>query len=484
MQLEIATGFYQSESLPLAAQRCINLIPVVPEASALNQRALFDVYGLITKSLTGATINGQNRGAVVVNAVPYFINGNNLYSISSTDVVTDHGQIEGTKRVSLAHNGQFLVIVDPGNKSYVFNNEDSSLVQITDTDFIVSDTVSFKDGFFIFTASDGSVFFISSLNDPLSYNALDFGSAEVRPDKIVASHVSRNQLFIPGEETFELFRNIGGSGFPFIRVRGGDTPKGLFAKQSIVEFDNSFVFVGGGVNEQAAIWRMTGSASVQKISTAAIDNAIQEFSDDEIADSFAFTKSVGGNFFAYFTFSSANIPSKTFVYDATTSALTGELTWHERQTGVTDGRWRVNSIVDAYGELIAGDSLDGRIGQFDKDTHNDYGDVIFRQKASKPFTNEQTPMFVDEIKLTMESGVGLIGEEAPQIRMDFSDDGGRTFSNQFWRTYGKIGRFERLPSWRRQGRVPRNRVYRYTTTENVKSNILRMDFEGEQAVQL
>lgn len=484
MQLEIATGFYQSDSLPLAAQRCINWQPVVPQASALNQRALFDVQGIVTKSLTGATISGLNRGAVVVNEVPYFVNGNNLYSISSTLVVTDHGTIEGAKRVSLAHNGQFLVIVDPGNKSYVFDNETSILVQITDTDFIVSDTVSFKDGFFIFTATDGSVFFISELNDPLSYNALDFGSAEVRPDKIIASFVNHNELFILGEETIELFQNVGGADFPFVRVPGGDTQKGVFAKHSIIDFDNSFVFVGGAVNEQAAIWRMVGSAGVRKISTSAIDNAIQKFTKEEIQDAFAMTYAFGGNFFVAFTFASVNISSKTFVYDATTSALAGEDTWHERQTGVTDDKWRVTSIVTAFGELLVGDSIDGRIGEFDKDTHTEYGDVIFRHKASRPFTNDQTPAFVDELKLTMESGVGLIGEDAPQIRMDFSDDGGRTFGNEFWRTYGKIGRYERLPSWRRQGRVPRNRVVRFTTTENVRSNLLRLDAEGEAAIQL
>lgn len=483
MQLEIATGFYQSESLPLTAQRCINLRPVVPQASALNQRALLDVQGINELTLTGATINGLNRGAAVVAGVPYFVNGNNLYSITAGLVVTDHGVIEGNKRVSLANNGQFLVIVDPGNKAYSFDNETSVLIQITDTDFIVSDTVSFKDGFFIFTASDGSVFFISNLNDPLTYNALDFGSADVRPDKIVASFVNHNELFIPGEVTFELFQNVGGADFPFVRVPGGDTQKGLFAKHSIIDFDNSFVFVGGAVNEQAAIWRMQGTG-VKKISTSAIDNAIQKFTKDEIADAFAMTKAVKGSFEVYFTFTSSVIPSKTFVYDATASALAEESTWYERQSGVTDNKWRVNSIVNVYGQLWVGDSIDGRIGQLDKDTHTEYGEVIFRQKTSRPFTSDQVPAFIDELKLTMESGVGNIGEDAPQIRMDFSDDGGETFSNEFWRTYGKIGRRERLPSWRRQGRVPRNRVLRFTTTENVRSNILRLDAEGEAAIQL
>ena len=43
--LEIAKGFYVSDSLPLSAQRCINWIPVIPQAAALNNRALFDAPG-------------------------------------------------------------------------------------------------------------------------------------------------------------------------------------------------------------------------------------------------------------------------------------------------------------------------------------------------------------------------------------------------------------------------------------------------------
>ena len=169
MQLEIATGFYQSFSLPLAAQRCINWEPIVPQGSALNERALRDPRGILSKLLTGAGIIGINRGAQLVNEVPYYINGTNLYSISESNVVTDHGTINGVGRVSLANNGRFLVIVVPGIVAYAFDNEDDSLTEITDVSFRPSDTVSFKDGFFIFSSSDGDVFFTSNLNDPLTY---------------------------------------------------------------------------------------------------------------------------------------------------------------------------------------------------------------------------------------------------------------------------------------------------------------------------
>ncbi len=482
MQLDIATGFYQSASLPLSAQRCINWEPQIPEVEALSLRALFDPYGIATKALTGATITGINRGAQVVNKVPYFINQNTLYSFDLAGVVTNHGAIDGEGRVSLANNGQFLVIVVPGVTGYAFNNVDSSLTEITDIDFQVSDTVSFKDGFFIFTASDGEQFFISRLNQPLVYRALDIGSAEVRPDKIVASHVSRNELRVYGEDTIELFQNIGGADFPFQRVRGGDIQKGLHAKFSVIDFDNSFVFLGGAVNELTAVWRMSGG--VEKISTSAIDNAIQKYTEAEIADAFAFTYAYGGSYFLAFTFTSVNIPSKTFVYDATASALSGERVWHERQSGVTDDKWRITAIVSAFGELLVGDSIDGRIGVLTRDLPTEYGAAVFRQKASMPFQDDQFPLFASEIKLKMESGVGTIAGLDPQIKMEFSDNGARSFKIGGLRSYGKIGDYDQIPAWRRQGLIPRDRVLRFTTTEPVKSNLLRLDVTASKAVQL
>ena len=482
MQLDIATGFYQSTSLPLAAQRCINWEPIIPEGGALSPNALRDVYGIDTRSLSGATISGISRGAQVVNGVPYFINETKLYSFDSAGVVTNHGSINGSGRVSLANNGRYLVIVVPGVTAYVFDNDDSSLTEIDDVDFQIADTVSFKDGYFIFTASDGDQFFISNLNQPLVFSALDFGSAESRPDKIIATHVNRNELFVLGADTIELFQNVGGFDFPFQRVKGGDIQKGVHAKFSVVDFDNSFVFLGGDVNELTAVWRVAGGAS--KISTAAVDSAIQNYTKDEIANAFSFTYAYGGNYFLAITLESTRIPSRTLVYDATTSALSGANVWHERQSGIDDNRWRVSALVSAYGDIIATDAIDGRIGTLNQATATEYGNPIMRQKTSQPFQVDQMHLFVSELKLTMESGLGTIDGLDPQIGMEFSDDYARTWSTRYLRSYGKIGEYQKIPSWRRQGRVPRSRVLRFTTTEAVKSNLLRLDSFGGQSAQL
>lgn len=478
-QLEIATGFYTSDSLPLCAQRCINWIPVIPQASSLNGRALFDAPGITLFS----SLVGVNRGAQEMNEVPYFVNGNLLYSVNSNGVAVSHGEVEGSGRVSLANNGQYLVVVIPGGKAYAYDRIGNTIAEITDVDFTArkANNVVQKDGYFVFASADGKVFFNSALNDPFTFDGLDIGTAEINPDKIVALHVNHNELFVCGLVSIEPFQNIGGSGFPFQRIPGADIQKGVHAKFSLVDFDNSFVFVGGGYNELSAIWKIQGSSTSIKISTSAIDNAIQEFTRAEIEKSFSWVYSMDGSFFVGFTFESDRIASKTFVYDATASALSGSSVWHERQTGVTDNRWRVNSIVSSYGKLLVADYINGNIGFIDKKSYTEYGEVMVQEKASKPFSAGGLPSFVGTIQLTMESGVGLaVGQGSdPIVRMDYSDDGGRTFSSEFSRSYGKVGEYMSLPTWRRQGRIPRHRVIRFKTSDPVKSVIIKLEADVE-----
>lgn len=486
VQLEISTGFYQSESLPISAQRCINLIPIIPQpqGSALNQRALLGAPGIKTVVTTGAIVTGSNRGCHVMGGIPFFVNGNTLFSLSSQDVIVSHGTVDGSGRVSMADNGTKLCIVVPGGNGFVFDG--LTVTRITDPDYRPSDTVVFKDGFYVFTASDGDVFFNSALNDPLTFDALDFGTGEIDPDKIVAAHVNHNELFILGEETIEIFQNVGGAGFPFQRIPGANIQKGCHAKFTPINFDNTFVFVGGGENERSSVWKVTGSSSVQKISTSAIDFAIQEFTKDEISDAFSWAYSEDGNTFVGFTFESSGnrIPARTFAYDATSSALSGRAVWSERQSGVTDNRWRVNSLVEAHNKLLTSDQIDGRIGELDKSTFQEYGNLIFRQKASSPFSNQGNSQFWGEVELTLEGGVGLTSGQGsdPIIRMDFSDDGGRTFSNEFSRKAGKIGEFFKRVIWRRQGRIPAHRVIRFTMTDPIKWNIIKLEANIEGGI--
>lgn len=474
--LPLGFSFYQAESRPFSGQRCINWIPTVAEGPALNPRALLQPSGL--KQHVDTLIEG-NRGGQLMKDVPFFVNGNDLISVTASNTFTSLGTIPGTGRVSLANNGQFLVVLIPGVSAFAFDNAANTLTQITDTDFIASDTVVFKDGFFVFSSSDGSVFFNSSLNDPFSYDALDFGTAEINPDKIVAVHVNHNELFVCGQETIELFQNVGGAGFPFQRIPGANVQKGVHAKFSIVEFDNTFVFAGGGRNEKTAIWKISGSSSAIKMSTDAIDTQIQKFNEAEIKDSFALTWSERGQFLVSFTFESTRIPSKTFVYNATASALAGGSIWFEQQTGVDDNRYRVQSIVRAFGKLLVGDQSTGIIGEIDQGTLTYYGEPILRQSITSPFSADGVELFAGSFEATFQAGVGLTNGLDPQVRLADSNDGGHTFKNERSRGIGKIGEYGQRAVWERQGSFPVARTISLTITDPVIANLIRISATPE-----
>ena len=457
MNLPIGGGFYESESLPLSHQRCLGWFPVLPQtANAGSQMVLFHTPG--QKAFVSSI--GVNRGQHEMAEINFTVAGNTLYKINENKTSTSIGAIEGSGLVSMADNGTKLVIVVPGGKSYVYDG--ITLVEITDIDFRTSDTVSFKDGYFLFTASDGSVFFNSALNDPLNYRALDFGTAEIDPDRIVASHVTHNELFIIGTKTIELFQNVGGADFPFQRIPGANIQKGAHAKFGIVGLDETFAFVGGGKDEKSAIYQVATSSAAQKISTQAIDNAIQKFSKAEISNCIAMTYFDRGSQLALFTFESDVIPSRTFAYNVTTSRLSGIPIWFEFQTGVSNNRWNVNSISLVYGKLLAG-TTSGDITELDHETYTDLGLPIKRQFTSGPFMDEDKPLFIPKIILWMEAGVGNTDTPDPKVSMDYSDDG-RVFGNDRVRSVGKIGEYGQQISWRRNGRVPFFRVHRITVT--------------------
>ena len=98
--LPIANGFYESDSLPISAQECVNFYPNIAQAPALNQETLYGTAGL--EEVANANTLTGNRGAHEMNGVPYFVMENRLFSMAADFSLTFHGEIDGTVRVSMA----------------------------------------------------------------------------------------------------------------------------------------------------------------------------------------------------------------------------------------------------------------------------------------------------------------------------------------------------------------------------------------------
>ena len=85
-------------------------------------------------------------------------------------------------------------------------------------------------------------------------------------------------------------------------------------------------------------------------------------------------------------------------------------------------------------------------------------------------------VFVPSLELTVESGVGNDAVENPVITLERSSDG-KTYSDPRPRAIGKIGEYDRRAIWRRNGRVSRFEIFRFTLTDAVKPVIISLNAE-------
>lgn len=466
--LPIGEGFYESRFLPLSAQECINYYVGIPQATALSERILVGTPGIPLIATTGTTLQ-SNRGAWVKNGIPYFVNGDALYRLNKADgvySVTELGTVEGTGRVSMADNGTQLMILVPDGKGYIYNEDAGTPFQeITDSDLFASgnpQVVKFVDGYFACT-TDSKKWIVSDLGDGLSWNALFFGSAESDPDDIVAIAILSNQVFILGSVTSEGQENVGGAGFPFQR-NNVFLDKGCAAPFAVVNSNKTFFMLGKGLNETPAVWQYDGN-DYAKVSTDAMDAVIARYTEAEIGDVFAFAYAADGAFFVCFTF-----PDRTFTFNQTTGV------WCEQKT-YNDGiptRWRVNSVVTAYGLTLVADAVDGRIGYLDFDHNYEYDDSIIRIWTTQPFASGGNDVIIPQLELTMEAGSGNDDVENPVVSLAISENG-KTFNYERVRAIGKKGEYGRRIFWRKNGVFKPFVVFRFRLSDPVNPVIIKLE---------
>ena len=476
INIPIDSGFYISDSLPNANMQCNNWYVNAPQADgALSRGNLFGCSG-ITQLLTTGETNQINRGMHVKDGKPYFLNGETLVRVDRSvdgegnEVFTSValGTIEGDERVSMADNGKELMILVPNGKGYIVDETlGTPFQEITAAGFTANGNpqqVVFVDSYFV-CSTDSKKFIRSDANQGLVWNALNFYTAESDPDDIVGLQVYNNKLFVLGSEVTEEFNNNAG----IFQRTGFFIDKGLFAPFSTIATNNSFMWIGGGTNESAAIWTLNGNTPV-KVSTTAIDAALQDFSFEQIQKAFAYSYAQNGAYFVGFS-----LPTRTFELNT----ITGK--WNERTSqiintkGLTETiRWRVNSLGTAYNRVICGDSEDGRIGSVEPDTYTEYGSEIIRTMTTQVISDQGNSIVIPELEATFEAGVGDTETIEPKVRMSFSKDGKR-FSDELTRSIGAIGEFERRAIWYRLGRFPRMFVMKMEMSDPVKPNFLKLE---------
>jgi hypothetical protein len=496
MKSPILGSFSAARSPNAAGNQLINLFPeIIPEAGkepAFLQRA----PGLRFLANVG---DGPVRGLWTFGGYGYAVSGDKFYQIDEFWTVTEKGTVTGSGPVSMIDNGTQLFIA-AGADGFIYNASTDVFAQITDPDFPGASVVGFIDGYFVFIEPNSQKFWVTELLDGTSIDPLDFASAEGSPDDLVSLIVDHREVWLFGQTSVEVWYNAGLPDFPLARIQGAFNEIGCAARASVAKLDNGVFWLGADARGRGIVYRSQGYNG-QRISTHAVEWQIQQYSD--ISDATAYTYQQDGHSFYVLNFPSADI---TWVYDVATQA------WHQRAGWLNNRftRHRGDCQMAFNAEIVIGDYLAGAIYAYDPTVYTEAGTMqkwLRSWRALPTGANNLKRTAQHTLQLDCESGVGLPGYDAydiielatedgdilitedgsilavdtvatrgadPQVMLRWSDDGGHTWSNEHWRSMGRIGETGRRVIWRRLGMTTklRDRVYEVSGTDPVKIAIM------------
>jgi len=462
-QFPFIGGSYTARSKNLNAEACINLYPEVGSPNSKNVAMLVGTPG---KRLWATVGTGPIRGVLRISkSVAVVVSGSEVYTVDTSAVATLRGVITiGTTPVGLATNGQQMMLVTGGPEGYVLNVSTYAFSQIADSDFTGADTVQFVDGYFVFNKRNTGQFQITSLYGT-DVDPLDFATAEGSPDLLLSLLVDHREIWMFGETSTEVFFNSGNPDFPFERINGAFIEQGCAAKFSPAKLDNTVYWLTYDDRGQGTVQRAAGYQP-QRVSTHALEFALSQMS--RIDDAVAYTYQQEGHSFYVLNFPTAQ---QTWAFDASTEL------WHQRAwRDPADASMKQDRAIcqmNFAGETIVGDWQNGKLYVLDLDYFTDNGDPIARVRTCPHLADgSYRYQFFHALQVDMQTGVGINGVTGtdgvnPQAMLQWSDDGGYSWSNELWAAIGKIGERRTRVCWRRLGKS-RDRVFKITITDPVR----------------
>ncbi len=467
---------YTLQSVNIDCQRAVNLYPQLTESQAQADGeigALISTPGLDLLATVGT---GPIRGLYVASTgAMACVSGNEVYRVNSDWTTTLAGTLlTNVGRVCMADNGLQLLLVD-GHYGYILSFVDGSLTQITSEGFPGAATCTFQDGYFICDNPGTGQFFWSNLYDGLTWDALNFITAEGSPDATVAVLSNARQLWVAGQKTVEVYWNSG-SDTTFSRIDGAFIEYGCVARHTFLRFSNTVMWLGGGQTGQGVVWMATGYQP-KRVSNHGVELAIQSYGDLSATTAWAYQEN--GHAFYVLDFEGANT---SWVYDISTGQ------WHERAYLGADGnfeRHRAQCYAYGYETHVVGDYENGRIYRLSDSTFTDAGNPLVRMRRAPHLSNDGKRIFFSKFQLMCRVGSGLDGAPTvgvdPQVELRYSDDFGHTWSNAQTRSLGKLGDYAQRVIWRRLG-AARNRVFEVRISDPVEVALLGAEIDATPGV--
>ncbi len=446
-------------------QRLLNAYPEALGDAAKSPLPVYAVPGT-SRFDTGATgLNGPCRGML-------YVFGKGLYVIAGTaaalfddqgNATPVSGTIGGSSMAIMAANQrpnpQIGIVAD--NVYYVLDTGTNAITEPNISTLPAPNSVTFLDGYLVFSIPDGRIFH-TNLNDALTVNALAYGTASSRSDGLRRIVTHRGALIALGETSLEIWEDVGTMPFAFAPIRA-DVDIGCIAEQTVTTVADALLWA----DQNGMVRQLTASEPV-RISTHALERAISDLSwDERRALRAVYTHFNGHDFYALTS------PYWTWEFDLATGL------WHERASGGLPN-WFGQGYESFSGKVVIGSSQDASLHVLDDSSQTESGNPYLFLAQSAPLHAFPKGLIVDQLDVDIIPGVGITGPNAeaanPELMLDWSDDGGSTWSGGRTASLGRVGERMAVASFHQLGATLRaGRTFRLSSSSPVSRGILNAD---------
>jgi hypothetical protein len=447
-------GSGRTQSPIAGVERTLNWYPEIVEGSAPKaERVLYPVPGV---SLLVTAAEGPGRGIFTAGARCFCVLGFVFYEVAAVGalatltnrgtVVYDPTPVQFAFSDGAGTAGQ--VMVASAGYGYVFDLATNVLTLVLDPgagDYR-ADQIGFTGGRFLALDSVASVLSISAQLDGLTWDPSLVSQRTNGEDRWVALLVTGLEFLLMGERTSEFWYNAGTSPFPFAPIQGAFLHHGTPAAASLGRIGATPFWIGQNEDGSGMVYAAGDGFAARRISTHAVEYALQQ---GAVTDAVSWTYQDGGHTFYVLSLPAARI---TWVYDAATG------TWHERATWdvvrAREEAWRPCFHAYAFGKHLVMDRDGNGIYEMSAAYGFDVGSAAIRRVRRAPHVaSEQRRMFVSELTVHLETGLGLSSGQGsdPIAMLRLSKDGGKTWGNERHCSAGRQGEYKARVCWPRLG---------------------------------
>ena len=394
MRVSLLSGITADETAEFRTSYPLNL-----EAVAVDNKIASAQYRMTSGATAVATGYGVDRGGIFWNDYLWRVSGTSFVRIDSAGNFNNMGDVGGSGPVTLDFSFDRLAIRS-GEKLFYWDDSPATLTEVTDPDLGPVKDMLWIDGYFMTT--DGDSIIVTELNDPTSVQPLKYGSAEEDPDMVTGLIKLRDEPYVLGRNTIQVFRNVGGNGFPFAAQKGASIPVGCVGPSAKCLFGDTFAFVGSARDEAIGVY-IAGSGSATRISDRFIDDELAKVGDPSVII-------LENRVFRGERRLMVHLPEKTLVFLANATKMLQQPVWYIAQSGVGKP-YRLRNAVEAYGRIWVGDTESAVVGHLTDTVSTHFGEAAQWQFDVGPVYNEAKGGILQSIELVGLPGRAPVGVE-------------------------------------------------------------------------